>query len=65
MTLESLLGEIVEMSILRRTEEKCEECSHFEVCNLRDNLVALRKTTTDLGKLMENQKFNILVECLL
>lgn len=51
------------MSILRKIEEKCEECVHFEICNLRDNLVSLRKTTTDLGKLLENQKFNILVEC--
>lgn len=51
------------MGILRKVEEKCEECVHFEVCNLKDNLVSLRKTTTDLGKLMENQRFNILVEC--
>ena len=51
------------MSILRRIEEKCEECTHFEICNLRDNLVSLRQTTHDLGKLMENQRFNILVEC--
>ena len=51
------------MSILRRTEEKCEECVHFDVCSLRGNLVSLRKTIHDLGKMMENQRFNILVEC--
>lgn len=51
------------MSITRRSEEKCEECAHFEICNLRDNLTSLRQTTHDLGKLAENQRFNILVEC--
>lgn len=51
------------MSILRRVEEKFEECIHLEVCNLRDNMVSLRKTTADLGKLMENKRFNTLVEC--
>lgn len=55
--------QVNEMSILRRNEERCEECTHFEICNLRNNLASLRQTTHDLGKLMEHQKFNIVVEC--
>ena len=51
------------MGTFRRDEEKCEECTHFEVCKLRKNLCSLQQTTHDLGNLMENQKFNILVEC--
>ncbi len=41
----------------------CSQCSHYCVCNVKDNLAELKNTINDLTKLIENQNFTIAVKC--
>lgn len=51
------------MNIKRIKEESCTECVHNDICKLKDDLSELRQQTHDLGKLLENQKFQIVTYC--
>lgn len=42
---------------------KCENCSHSDVCSIKNNLGKLKITTRDLAKLLENKDFSITVTC--
>lgn len=42
---------------------KCENCSHSNVCNIKNNLENLKITTSDLANLLENKDFSITVAC--
>lgn len=43
--------------------DKCENCSHSDVCSIKLNLTTLKTTTNDLAKLLENRDFTINVTC--
>ncbi len=41
----------------------CNQCSHYCVCNVKDNLAVLKNDINNLAKLLENQNFTITVKC--
>lgn len=51
------------MSATRIVERSCDECTHKDICILKDNLSKLRQQTHDLEKLLEYKNFQIVTYC--